>query len=162
MNLKYLLSVALLACPTALLTAEEKPPPKRERAIDFNGTQTRSTVGIVLAATKDSIMIVDTEDKEKCVTTYPAHDRLAAGTVHKCVTPGFSYLLTDVRAGDIVLVETFIEAKITYCVAICIHERPGGTIPPGQLVRKTKPYHEVRNAKIALRDMGTAIPEHLK
>lgn len=47
------------------------------------------------------------------------------------------------------------------CADIRIVERPGGNIPRGQIVDKLCPYHERRNAEIALRDKGTPIPESL-
>ena len=40
-------------------------------------------------------------------------------------------------------------------------ERPGGLVPAPQIVHKTCPYHEQRNAEIAFRDKGTPIPIHL-
>ncbi len=152
-------SCLILMLLIGAVRSEDKQPVKPERKTSFNGTELGSAVGTVLAVTKDSIMIAKEGGGP---TTYPAHDFLAAGKVHKLVTPANSYLLSDVKVGDIVDLRTFVENKQTYCVSICIDERPGGLVPAGQVLAKKKTYHEVRNAQIALRDKGTPIPDHLK
>jgi len=149
----------ILTLLSGTIHAEDKQPAKPERKTSFNGTELGSAMGTVLAVTKDSILMTVEKGAPK---TFPMHDFLAAGKVHKLVMPADSYLLSDVKVGDIVDLRTFVENKVTYCVSICIHERPGGVIPAGQVVHKERTYHEVRNAKIALRDKGTPIPEHLK
>ena len=141
------------------LRAEDKQPAKPERKTSFNGTELDTAMGTVLAVTKDSILMTLEKGVPK---TFPMHDFLAAGKVHKLVTPANSYLLSDVKVGDIVDLRTFVENKVTYCVSICIWERPGGLIPAGQVVEKKQPYYEWRNAYIAFRDKGTPIPDHLK
>jgi hypothetical protein len=141
------------------LNADDKPPAKGERKTSFNFGGTELIGGKVLAVTKDSILIAPERGKP---TTYPAHDFLASGKVHEKVRPANSYLLSDVKVGDYVHLDTIVENMQTFCVAISISERPGGLIPAGQVVAKERTYHEVRNAIIALRDKGTPIPEHLK
>ena len=141
------------------LRADEKQPVKEVRKTSFDVSETGSADGIVLAVTKDSILIT----MEKAVPkTFPLHDLLAAGKVHKLVRACNSYGIADVKVGDMVELDTILENKQTYCVAICIYERPGGLIPAGQVVALKKTYHEVANARIAFRDKGTPIPEHLK
>jgi len=156
-NYKWPCLILLLL--TGDILAEDKQPAKAERKTSFNGTELGSAFGTVLAMTKDSILM--TVEKGAPIT-FPMHDFLANGKVHKLVTPANSYLLSDVRVGDLVDLRTYVENKVTYCVSICIDERPGGLIPAGQVVEKKQPYYEWRNADIALRDNGTPIPDHLK
>ena len=141
------------------LRADEKPPVQEVRKTSFDVSETGSADGIVLAITKDSILITMEKGVPK---TFPLHDFLAAGKVHKQVRACNSYRLTDIKVGDSVELDTIVENKQTYCVAICIYERPGGLIPAGQVVAQKKTYHEVANARIAFRDKGTPIPEYLK
>ncbi len=62
----------------------------------------------------------------------------------------------------LVCLYTILGSKQTFCRGVSISERPGGLVPPGQIVDKQKPYHDRRNAQIAFRDKGTPIPDHLK
>ena len=157
MNLPLMVAGALLAT-SFTLGADEPVKPVRKTAFDVS--ETISIGGTVIAVTKDSVLL--SPDK-KALTTYPAHDCLASGKVHKMVSAGRSYRLSDVQAGDFVWLDTIVENKQTFCVAIQIWERPGGLVPPGQVLEKgEKTYHTVRNADIAFRDKGTPIPEHLK
>ncbi len=153
------LAVVALCIFVGILVADEKPAPNGERKTSFNFGGTAIVGGKVLAVTRDSILIAPERGKP---ITYPAHDFLAAGQAHKMVRAPNSYLLADLLVGDYVHLDTIIENKQTYCVAITISERPGGLIPAGQVVSKERTYHEVRNAIIALRDKGTPIPEHLQ
>ena len=141
------------------LYAEDTPPAKPVRKTSFQVNETRTVEGTVLAVTKTSILI---KKYKGLPTTYPAHDCLAAGKVHKFVRSANSYLLADVQAGDTVYIDTVVEDKQEYCVAIQLTERPRGLIPAGQIVDKERPYHECVNAFRAFRDKGTPIPEHLK
>ncbi len=134
---------------------DEKPV---ERKTSFDVSETGSAEGIVLAVTKHSILI---SIEKAAPQLFPLHDFLAAGKVHKQVRAANSYLAADVRAGDIVSLETIEENKQTYCVSIQICERPGALVPAGQIVELKKSYHDVRNARIAFRDKRTPIPEHL-
>ncbi len=156
---RYLLAAILPLMGAGTMLADAPAPAKAERKIEFGAEETKGVCGTVLAVTKDSILLAPTGNGP---VTLPAHDCLAAGKVHKLVGHPCSYLLSDLKPGDIVALDTYVENKQTYCVAIQIFERPGGLVPPGQIVNKKKPYHEVRNADIAFRDKGTPIPEHLK
>jgi len=157
MKLALVIGAALLVASLTLL-AEKPVQPVRKTAFDVS--ETICVGGTVLATTKDTIMLAH---DNKVPTPYPVHDCLAAGKVHKLVSPGRSYLLADVKIGDFVWIDTIAENKQIYCVAIQIWERPGGLVPAGQVIEKgAKTYHTVRNADIAFRDKGTPIPEHLK
>ena len=70
--------------------------------------------------------------------------------------------MSDVEVGDFVALGVITESKQVFCVDICISERPGGLIPPSQIVDKEQPGYQWQNAQIAFRDKGTPIPEHLK
>ncbi len=154
-----LLALFALVLSIGCLRAEDKQPAKAERKTSFNGTELGSAFGIVLAMTKDSILM--TVEKGASIT-FPMHDYLAAGKVHKLVMPADYYLLSDVKVGDLFDLRTYVENKVTYCVSICIDERPGGLVPASQIVEKKQPYYEWRNDYIAFRDKGTPIPDHLK
>ena len=134
-------------------------PVQSTRPVDFGLAQRESTYGQVLAVTKDSILICEPEKKP---ASYPFHDRLAAGTVHKKVVEATSYRVADIKAGDFVSLGLVKENKQDYCVDLAIRERPGGLIPAGQIVNKDRPAYQWMNAEIAFRDKGIPIPEHLK
>lgn len=157
--MKLLFQAALIVLAGAYTLHAVEKPAEQERKTDFDFTETVSVGGAVLAVTKDSILLSPEGQKP---TTYPAHDRLAAGTVHKMAREARSYRLADVKAGDFVRLDTIVENKQTFCVAIQIWERPNGLVPAGQVDDKVNPYHKVRNADIAFRDKGTPVPEHLK
>ncbi len=157
--MKLILAVTCALMATSF-TGRADEPAKPVRKTDFSPTETTHVGGTVVAVTKDAITM---GPDKKAVTVYPAHDRLAAGKFQTSVSAGTSYLLTDVKVGDIVWLETVVVNEQTFCISIQISERPGGLVPPGQIVEKgLKTYHAVRNAEIAFRDKGTPVPEHLK
>ena len=152
--------VMICALTATSIAGRADEPAKPIRKTDFSPTETVHVGGTVAAVTKDAITM---GPDQKAVTVYPAHDRLAAGKFQTSVSAGTSYLLTDRKVGDYIWLETVVENKQTFCIAIQITERPGGLVPPGQVVEKgLKTYHTVRNADIAFRDKGTPVPEHLK
>ncbi len=155
----FVLVCALTTLAANNAHADEKPNETPTRKVDFGPLEQKLDCGTVLAITKDSILIVD---RRKPPVSYPFHDRLAAGTVHKKVTESMSYLVADIQAGDLVSLGVITENKQKFCVEIGIHERPGGILPPGQVVDKERPWYQWQNAQFAFRDKGTPIPEHLK
>ena len=157
--MRCILAALIGALFLGVLPADGQQPVQAERQTSFGVGLTGSAEGTVLAVTKDSILITMEKGPP---ATFPFHDFLAAGKVHKQVRPATSYLASDVRVGDFVDLDTIVENKQTFCVAINIWERPGGSIPAGQVIAKKETYHEVRNADIAFRDKGTPVPEHLK
>ena len=155
-------TVAMLALSHSI-SAADKPAEAPIRKMDFNfGDRDRdSTAGKVLAVTKTSILIIPEEKKPP--TSYPFHDRLASGTFQKGqVGESRTYRVCDVEVGDIVVLGTFTENKQIFCVDLGIFERPGGLIPPSQVVTKERPWYQWMNAQIAFRYLGIPIPEHLK
>ena len=156
--IRLTLAVCVLAA-TSIGADAQQPGELKERPTAFKRHDTLMVTGTVLAITKDAILMTR-EKMGPC--TFPMHDCLAAGKVHKLVNDGNAYLLSDVKVGDNVSIDTIEENKQSFCVAIQIWERPGGLIPPSHNVNKKMPYHEIRNADIAFRDKGTPIPEHLK
>ena len=153
-----MIGAALGILPSAA-SADDKPTALPTRQIDFDVIQRQSAFGKVLAITKDSILI---SPEGKPPVSYPFHDRLASGTVHKKVVEATSYKVSDIEAGDFVNLGLIAENKQNYCVDLNIVERPGGRIPAGQIVDKNRPWYQWVNAEIALRDKGIPIPEHLK
>ncbi len=116
-------ALVFLVVAVSTVHADDKPAKPVERKIDFGVEETRREHGTVLAVTKDSLLLAQTG---KPIITLPAHDCLAAGKVHKLVFHSNSYLLSDLKPGDYVALDTYVENKQTYCVAIQIFERPGG------------------------------------
>ncbi len=159
MSLLQSTSLTVLALLVGAVTADDQPTKSTKRKVEFGVEETINVEGIVLAVTKDSLLLTPTR---KAPITLPAHDCLAAGKVHKLVRGPRSYLLSDLKPGDFVCVDTYVENKQTYCVAIQIYERPGGLVPPPQVIDKKYPYHDCQNAFLAKRDKGTPIPDHLK
>ncbi len=157
MRFACLFGALLLLAPT--YGDDEKPPGARARKVDFEIHEREHSCGTVLAITKTSILI---NDERKGPLSFPFHDRLAAGGVHKKVCAATAYLVSDIKVGDIVISGLMTENKQVFCVDLSIRERPDGLVPPCQLSEKKCPYHECRNAEIAFRDKGTPIPEHLK
>ena len=155
------LTLAMICALTATsIAGRAEEPAKPVRKTDFSPTETVHVGGTVVAVTKDAITM---GPEKKAVTVYPAHDRLAEGKFQTSVSAGTSYLLTDVKVGDYIWLETVVVNEQTFCISISIWERPGGLVPPGQVVEKgLKTYHTVRNADIAFRDKGTPVPDHLK
>jgi hypothetical protein len=153
----YILAACALGIPFFCFAEDPKPAPK-ERTIDFHRHEIYSLGGTVMAVTKETIMI-SPEGKPPVTLTF--HDRLAAGGIQKHACAATSYLVSDVKVGDLVSLPTITENKQLYCVEISIWERPGGLVPPGQIVDKKQTFHDVRNAENAFRDKGTPIPEHL-
>ncbi len=151
-----LVVAAFCVLPIPASHAEEKKP---TRKVDFDMVETKTMVGTLLTATKDAVTLSLSGGP---VTIYPVHDCLAAGKYHAKVYSARSYRLQDVEPGDLLFFGTIVENKITYCVDFTIRERPGGLVPPPQIIDKKQPYHDRRNAEIAFRDKGTPIPEHLK
>lgn len=141
-----------------VIPANETPKETSSRKIDFDLIEKKQDCGTVLAVTKDSIMIVN---RGKAPVSYPFHDRLAAGTVQKKAGQSSSYLASDIKVGDLIGVGLVNENRQDFCVDLSICERPGGLIPPGQIVDKKMPWHEWQNAQIAFRDKGIPIPERL-
>ncbi len=158
-NMYRTLLCASALCVCSVVSAAEPDPPTVKRKVDFDSRETDRVGGIVLTVSNDTILLTT---EGKAPTAYPFHDCLAAGKIHKLVTDPRSYLASDVKVGDVVSISTHVENKQVFCVEISIWERPGGLVPPGQIVNKKMPFHERRNADIALRDKGTPIPEHLK
>ncbi len=157
------LTMAMLTLAQSL-SAADKPIETSTRKVDFNsGDRDRGWAsGKVLAVTKTSILIVPELEDRKPPTSFPFHDRLASGTFQKGrIGETSTYRVCDVEVGDLVSLGTFTENKQVYCVDIGIFERPGGLIPPSQVVLKQRPWYQCQNAQIAKRDKGTPIPEHL-
>ena len=150
----------VLAFIAASVFGDEKPGTAPARKLDFRLTETTGDCGWVLAITKDSILICDTG--KKVPVAYPFHDRLSAGRVHKEVAEANSFRVCDVEVGDLVTIRFIKENKQAYCVELGICERPGGLIPPSQVINAKRPWYQWQNAQIAFRDKGTPIPEHLK
>ena len=146
-------SIALLS--TFVVAQEPGKPP--DRKVDFKINETVPVEGFVLAVGKDTIFMTR---EGKTPGVYTVHDCLAAGKVHKLTRDANSYLLADIKVGDMITVDAIVENKQPFCVAISISERPGGLIPPSQKPDPKLPYHEKRNAKLEKRDNGTPIPEH--
>ena len=157
MNITIFTACALVVPFYCFAEDPPKPAPK-ERVIDFHIHEMEFVGGTVVAITKESIMI---SPEGKALVTIPFHDRLAAGGIQKHACAGCSYLVGDVKVGDLVSLSTIIENKQLHCVEISIWERLDGLVPPGQIVDKKQPFHERRNVENALRDKGTPIPEHL-
>ena len=153
----YILAACALGMPFFCFAEDPKPAPK-ERTIDFHRHEIYSLGGTVTAVNKETITI---SPEGKPFVTLTFHDRLAAGGIQKHAGPAKSYLVSDVKEGDLVSLSTITENKQLYCVEISIWERPGGLVPPGQIIDKKHPFHERRNAENAFRDKGTPIPEHL-
>ena len=151
--------LALAVC----ISAADKPTETPTRKVDFDFGDVKLASGRVLAVTKTSILIdCQNTGGGKGPTSFPFHDRLAAGTVHKKVAEASSFRVCDVEVGDWVSLGTTTENKQVYCVDIFISERPGGFVPPSQVIKKERPWYQWQNAQIAFRDLGVPIPEHLK
>lgn len=157
--MRSIITAAVLGLVLNTAVAGNTPAKPTEKQVDFDTVELKSTYGQVLAVTKDSILICEPEKKP---ASYPFHDRLAAGTVHKKVVEATSYRVSDIKAGDFVSLGLVKENNQDYCVDLAIRERPGGLLPPGQVVNKERPWYQWKNAQFALRDKGTPIPEHLK
>lgn len=158
MRLVCITVAMLLVSP--LSSAADKPADAPARKVDFDIAERTYRCGRVLAVSETSILI-DVERKIG-VTSIPFHDCLAIGKVHKKVVEGTSFKVSDIKVGDLVALGVITENKHVFCVDISISERPGGLLPPGQIVNKDRPWYQWRNAEIAFRDKGTPIPEHLK
>ena len=157
--MRSIITAAVLSLMLSTAVAGDTPAKLIEKQVDFDAIQLKTTYGQVLAVTKDSILICELEKKP---ASYPFHDRLVAGTVHKKVVEANSYRVSDIKAGDFVSLGLVKENNQDYCVDLAIRERPGGLIPAGQVVDKERPWYQWKNAQIAFRDKGTPIPEHLK
>ena len=157
MSCAHLFGALLLLAQTSV--ADEKPSATPARKLDFEIHERERSYGTVLAVTKTSILICD---ERKGPVSFPFHDRLAAGGVHKKVCAASSYRASDIKVGDLVISGLMTENKQVFCVDLSIRERPGGLVPPGQVIDKKYTYHERLNAELAFRDKGTPIPEHLK
>ena len=124
----------------------------------------------VLAVSKSAIAVASLEDaingyKLNQVLTFPFHYRLAYGSFNQLeVFDRRCYTRDDLRAGDrIDLYHMVVKNKITYCISICIRERPGGAVPPSRRYRvgDFQPHHECANAYAAERNDKTPLPRHL-
>lgn len=152
-----------------------KPPPEPKNdagGIDYWGKVTELA--------KDSITIQFGDDKPK---RFPVSDTLALGKVPKeprpipgydwpyFVMPSSMYRLTDVKAGDLVIIYYSHIDGVNICDHIRIQKRPGGLVPPlpeeAEALRRPKyrphlPYHEWSNAYWDLEDKGIPFPEYFE
>ena len=154
-----LIAYALTLLIITVSMPADKPEETPKRKVDFEVRETNFVGGTVLTVNKDSIMIVE---PRKPPVNYPFHDRLASGTVQKKANESHSHFVSDIKVGDIVTLGIVDENKQKFCIDLSIYERPGGEIPPTQVVDKERPWYKFRNAEIAFRDKGIPIPEHVK
>lgn len=104
----------------------------------------------------------------KVARSFAAHGPLARGGyfpgVIEYMGEGVGYLISDLRAGDIVDLHFVRVGKYDRVIAIQLLERPAGKVPPSRvkLWRDGERYHDIRNALIAKRNFGTPLPKFLQ
>ena len=129
-----------------------------ERKLDFDVAERKVLTGMVAEVPDHGCGLTIIAPRRGKVY-YPFHDRLDSKTVQEKATSAFSYLKTDIKVGDILSIGVIKQGHgVPCCADVSIRERPGGLVPAPQIVHKSCPYHEQRNAELASETRGHRSP----
>ena len=145
--------------------------PKEMSAKEITAEEARPTIFAPLTLPLKAGTVVELNKKEITIrlagtgknVTYPFHDALAAGGMHKGVSYWNGYRVRDVQVGDEVWLAICSEGEVKFCAEISIRQRPGGRVPESSDEGENPPtYAMMRNAENDFKDFGIPIPENCK